>query len=109
MAILEIVVGFLISLLVSAIIIYLAAKLLGETEGFGTAILVALIGSVIFAIVYYFLGVGWIAAIVGGLAWLFALGSLYKIGWVKSFFIAVVIWLFATFVGWVLPNLNQLI
>lgn len=109
MAIVGTLLGFFISLVISAVIIYLAAKMLGEREGFGTAILAALIGSIIFAGVSYFLGVGWIAALVGGLAWLIALGSLYKIGWLKSFAIAIVIWVFATLVSLVLPNLTQLL
>ncbi|MFO8015608.1 MAG: hypothetical protein R6U32_00740, partial [Candidatus Woesearchaeota archaeon] len=71
-------IGFLISLVISAIIIYLAAKLLGEKEGFGTAVMAALIGAVIFGLASYLLGIGWIASLVGGIAWLIALGSLYR-------------------------------
>ncbi len=97
--------GFLISLVISAIIIFLAARILGEKEGFGTAVFAAFIGAIIFALVSYFLGVGWIAALVGGLAWLIALGSLYKIGWMKAFVIAVVIWIIATLVSLVLPTI----
>ena len=37
------IVGFLVSLLVSAMIIYVVTKLLGEKEGFGRAFLAALI------------------------------------------------------------------
>lgn len=105
MAFLEVLLGFLISLVISAIIIYLAAKLLGEKEGFGTAILAAFAGAIIFALVSYFIGIGWVAALIGGIAWLIALGSLYKIGWLKSFVIAVVIWIFATIVSLVLPTI----
>jgi hypothetical protein len=105
MALLEVLLGFLISLVISGIIIYLAAKLLGETEGFGTAILAALAGAAIFAFVYYFIGIGWVAALIGGIAWLIALGSLYKMGWIKSFVVAVIIWVFATIVSLVLPTL----
>ncbi|MDD5086755.1 MAG: hypothetical protein PHV16_03290 [Candidatus Nanoarchaeia archaeon] len=104
MAFLGALIGFLISLIISAIIIYLAAKLFGEKEGFGTAILAAFIGAIIFAIVSYFLG-GWIASVIGGIAWLIALGSLYKMGWLKAFVVAVVIWIFAAIVSWVLPTI----
>jgi hypothetical protein len=109
MALLEVVIGFLISLVVSGVIIYLATKLLGEKEGFGTAIFAALIGAIIFALASYFIVVGWIAALIGGIAWLIALSSLYNIGWLKSLVIAIVIWIFAAIVSWVLPNLTQLI
>ncbi len=105
MAFLGVLIGFLISLVISAIVIYLAAKLLGEKERFGTAILAALAGAIIFALVSYLIGVGWVAALIGGIAWLIALGSLYKIGWLKSLVIAVVIWVFATIVSLVLPTI----
>jgi len=105
MVFLEVLIGFLVSLVISAVIIYLATKLLGEEEGFGTALLTAFVGTVIFAIVFYFIGVGWVASLIGGVAWLIALGSLYEIGWLKAFVIAVVIWVFATLVSSVLPTL----
>jgi len=105
MAFIGVLVGFLISLVISAVIIYLAAKLLGEKEGFGTAILAAFAGAIIFALVSYFLGIGWIAALISGIAWLIALGTLYKIGWLKSFVIAVIIWISATIVSLVLPTI----
>lgn len=105
MALLGILIGFLISLIISSIIIYLATKIFGEKEGFGTAILVALTGAIIFTLVHYFVSTGWVATLIGGLAWLIALGSLYDIGWLKSFVIAIVIWSFAIIVSWVLPTL----
>ena len=101
-------IGFLISLVVSAIIIYLATKLLGEKEGFGTALLAAFVGAIIFALSSYFLGVGWFAAMISGLAWLIALSMLYRVGWLKSIGIAIVIWVFAMIVSWILPNLTKL-
>ena len=104
-AFLEVLLGFLISMVISAIIIHLATKLLGENEGFGTAISAALAGAIIFAIVSYFIGIGWVASLIGGIAWLIALGSLYNIGWIKSFVIAVAIWIFATIVSMVLPTI----
>ena len=83
MEIVGVIIGFLISLVVSAAIIYIATKLFGEREGFGTAILTAFIGAIIFAIVSYIAGPGWIAIIIGGLAWLIALGSFYNMGWIR--------------------------
>ena len=97
-------VGFLLSWLISAVIIYLAVKLFGEKEGFGTAILTALIGAIIFAIAYFLIPIGWVAAFIGGLAWLVALGNLYKMGWLRSFFVALVIWIFAAIVSILLPT-----
>lgn len=105
MTILGLLLGFFISLVISAIIIYLVTKLFGETEGFGSAMWAAFSGAIIFAIASYFLGMGWISALIGGIAWLIALGKLYKIGWLKSLVIAVVVWFFATIVSHVLPTI----
>ena len=97
--------GFLISLVISAVIIYVATKILGEEEGLGVALLAAFIGAIIFALVAAFIGIGWVASLVGGIAWLIALGSLYGIGWLKALLIAVIIWVFATVVSLVLPTI----
>ncbi|MGM5482724.1 MAG: hypothetical protein ACQESF_04645 [Nanobdellota archaeon] len=107
MALLETLIGFLISLVISGIIIYLATKLFGETKGFGTAIMAALIGAIIFSIAAYFLSVGWIASVIGGIAWLIALSSLYNMGWLKALIVAVVIWVFSALVSLVLPNIAR--
>jgi hypothetical protein len=50
-------------------------------------------------------GPGLIAAIIGGIVWLIALQHLYKIGWIKSLVIAVIIWIVTSIVGWFLPTL----
>jgi pilus assembly protein TadC len=55
---------------------------------------------------YWFLGNGLMAAIMGGLFWLLALKALYKMGWIKSLVIAVLIWILATVVGFFLPTLS---
>ncbi|PIO08968.1 hypothetical protein COT47_00415 [Candidatus Woesearchaeota archaeon CG08_land_8_20_14_0_20_43_7] len=107
MVFLEALFGFLVSLIVSSVIIYFAARLLGETEGFGTAIMAALSGAIIFPLMSYLFGVGWIAALLAGIAWLIALGSIYSIGWVRAFIIAVVIWLLTTVVSLVLPTIGR--
>jgi len=93
-------------LIISTVIIYVVAKLLGETEDIKTALIAALIGTVVYTIIYYLLGTGWIAAFIAGIAWLLALQVLYKIGWLKSLLIAVAIWIVTTIVGWLLPTLT---
>jgi len=100
------VIVFLISLVISAIIIYIVTKIFGEKEGFGTAILAAFIGAIIYAAAYYFLRpeLGWVASIIGGIAWLIALGFLYSIGWLKALGIAIVVWIIAAVVGFFLPT-----
>jgi len=95
------VIVFLISLVVSAIIIYIVTKIFGEKEGFGTALLAAFIGAIIYAAAYYFLKpeLGWLASLIGGIAWLIALGFLYGIGWLKALGIALIVWIIAAIVG----------
>jgi Na+/melibiose symporter-like transporter len=98
---------FLISLVISAIIIYFVTKILGEKEeGFGTALLTAFIGAIIYAVTYYFLSpeLGWLASLIGGITWLIALGVLYSIGWLKALGIAIIVWIIAAIVSFVLPT-----
>ncbi|BAI62266.1 conserved hypothetical protein [Methanocella paludicola SANAE] len=97
--------AFIIALIVSTLVIYVVTKLFGETEDIKTALLAAVIGTVIYAVVYFLMGHGLIAAIIGGIAWLIALRALYKIGWLKSLAIAVIIWILTSIVGWFLPTL----
>ena len=97
--------GFIFSLLISTIVIYFVTKLMGEEEGFVTALLAALAGSFIYGVAAYFLGVGFLATTIAGIAWLIALSSLYGIGWLKSFAVAVLIWILSGLVSILLPTL----
>jgi hypothetical protein len=97
---------FAVALLISTVIIYVITKLSGEKEGITTAFVAALIGTAIYTILYYFLGHGLIAAFIAGIVWLLALQKLYTIGWVKSLFIAVAVWIVTSLVGWFLPALT---
>ncbi len=101
-----VILSFLVSLIISTVIIYFIAKLFGETEGIGTAFIAALIGSVIYTIAYVYIGNGMVGSLLGGIAWLIALGLMYKIGWLKSLAIAVVVWVVAGLVGLVLPTVT---
>src|SRR4030043_172061 len=98
---------FFISLVISAVIIYVVTKLFGEKEGFGTALLTAFIGAIIYAVTYYFLSpeLGWLASLIGGIAWLIALGFLYSIGWLKALAIAIIVWIIAAIVSIFLPKI----
>ena len=100
------VIVFLISLMISAIIIYFVTKTFGEKEGFGTAVLAAFIGAIIYATTYFFLRpeLGWLASLIGGIAWLIALGVLYGISWLKALGIAIIIWIIAAVVSFILPT-----
>ncbi len=97
---------FLIALAVSSIIIWVITKLFGEEEGVGTAIMAALTGAIVYALVYFFLGNGLIAALLAGIIWTIALASLYNMGLLKAIVTAVVVWIVATVVGFFLPTIG---
>jgi hypothetical protein len=95
---------FIVGLVISTIIIYITTKLLGQKEGIGRAFVTALIGTLVYFVVYFIFGNGLIAAVVGGIIWLIALRALYDIGWLKAFIIAVIVWIAATIIGFLLPT-----
>ena len=47
-----------------------------------------------------------LASLIAGIAWLFALGSMYKIGWIKALMISAVIWIITAIVSMVLPSIS---
>ena len=96
--------SFVIGLVISTIIIFITTKLFREKEGIKVAFVTAVIGSIIYTIAYFLLGSGVLAAIVGGIAWLLSLRWLYKMGWIKSIIIAMIIWIIASVVGILLPT-----
>jgi len=104
MALLGAVVFFVIGWIISAIIIYFVTKLFEQSEGIGTAFLAALVGAIIYALAYFFLGSGLLAAVVAGLGWLIALASLYDMSGLRSIAVAVVVWIVAVVVGLFLPT-----
>jgi hypothetical protein len=105
MMILIALIGFIFSLIISGLIIFVSTKLLGEKEGFDTAIIAAFIGAILFGAIAIFLGTGWIAGLIGWIAWLLAIGNLYKIGWLKSFLVSVIIWCLTTILGLIIQLL----
>ncbi|HYG00592.1 MAG TPA: hypothetical protein VD815_10905 [Candidatus Saccharimonadales bacterium] len=98
------IISFLIGLAISTVLIYIVTKLLGEKEGIKTALLAALLGSIMFGIVSFIFGNGIIAAAIGGIIWLVSLKWLYSTGWLKAILIAVVLWIVVSFVGLFLPT-----
>lgn len=95
---------FVVGLIISTVIIYVVTKLFKQKEGIGRAFLTALIGTIVYSIMYFIFGQGWIAGLVGGFVWLLALRALYDIGWLKALGIAVIVWIAAIIVGLLLPT-----
>jgi len=94
----------IVGLIVSAIIIFAVTKLFGEREGIHTAIPAALIGAIIYALSYFFLGQGLYASIIAGFVWLAALASLYDMSWIKAGVTAFIVWVAASLVSLALPT-----
>ena len=98
------IITFLIGLVISTIIIFIVTRLFGERESVKIAFITAVIGAVIYTVIYYLMGNGLVAAIVGGIVWLISLKWLYKMGWLKSILVAVILWIIASIVGVLLPT-----
>ena len=95
---------FVIGLVVSTIVIYFVSRFVSTKRGLKVAFFTALIGSLIYATVYFLVGNGLVAAVLGGIAWLLALKGLYKIGWIHALIMAIIIWIITSLVGVLLPT-----
>jgi hypothetical protein len=95
---------FVIGLLISTVIIYITTELFGQKEGIGRAFVTAIIGAIVYSVVYFIFGNGLFAAVVAGIIWLIALRALYDIGWLRALVIAVIVWIAATILGLLLPT-----
>jgi hypothetical protein len=95
---------FIIGLTVSTVVIYFVSLYVGTKKGLKIAIVTAITGSVIYAIAYFLLGNGILAAILGGITWLLALRGFYKIGWIHALIMAIIIWIITSIIGILLPT-----
>jgi hypothetical protein len=90
------IIRFLAGLLISTVVIYLVTFLLGQRRGIKLAIFTA--------IAYYLLGHGFLATVLGGIAWLLALKTIYRMSWLKALIVALVIWIITYAIGSILPT-----
>ena len=95
---------FLVGLLISTVVIYLVTFLLGKRRSIKLAIFTAIIGSVVYGIAYIIVGNGFLSAVLGGIAWLLALKSIYRMGWLRALIVAVIVWIITTAVSTLLPT-----
>ena len=96
---------FVVGLVVTTVIIYVATHLMGERGGWGRAFLTALIGYAVYYVFHFIVG-GFLGALIGFLVWLWALRSIYRVGWLRAFITAVIIAVFIFIVGLVLPVMH---
>ncbi len=95
---------FLVGLLISTVVIYLITFILGQRRGIKLALFTAFIGSIVYGISYALLGNGLLSAVLGGIAWLLALKTIYRMGWLKALIVAVIVWIITTAIGTLLPT-----
>ena len=88
---------FLAGLVISTVVIYLVTLLLGRRRSIKLAIFTAVIGLIVYGIAYILLGNGFLSAVLGGIAWLLALKSIYRISWLKALIVAVITTAISTF------------
>ena len=107
MALIDSVVGFVVSLLIGALGIYLGARVIVNTEDYTYAIITALIGAIIWVIVAAL--VGWIpllGPILALIAWIAVINWRYPGGWVDAALIGVIAWIASLVVLWILSILG---
>jgi hypothetical protein len=103
MALIESLVVFAVSLLVGAFGIYVGARVIADTEDFGYAVVTALIGAIVWAVVGFFLGwIPFIGPLLTLLAYVWVINRRYPGGWLRAFAIALVAWLAALVVLYLL-------
>jgi hypothetical protein len=90
---------FVTSLVISTIIIFIVTKLFRGRTNLGKAFITAVIGAVVWVVVYYLFGHGLLALVVGGIAWLLALKGIYGVSWTRAAIITVIIWIVSYFVA----------
>lgn len=95
---------FLVGLLISTVVIYLITLILGQRRGIKLALFAAIVGSIVYGITYAIFGNGFLSAVLGGIAWLLALKTIYRMSWLKSIIVAVIVWIITTAIGSLLPT-----
>jgi len=85
-------------------VIYLVTSITRHRRSIKLALFTAIIGSIVYGIVYLWLGNGFLSAVLGGIAWLLALKAIYRMGWLKALIIAASIWIITSIIGVLLPT-----
>lgn len=85
------IVSALVVLLLTALFIHFAAKLLAESEGYGTALLVAFVGGLLANLVSYFVK-GILGLVLAVFVWALVAAAAYHTRWLKGLVIGVLAW-----------------
>lgn len=103
MAIVDSIILFVVSLLIGALGIYVAASVLTERSDYTHAIVTALIASLVWAIVAFFLGwIPFLGPLLALIAYVGVINMQFPGGWIRASAIAIVAWLASLAVLYVL-------
>lgn len=94
MALIDTIVIFLVNLVIGGIGIHVGATLVTGQDNFSYAVITALLGAIVWAVVSFF--VGWIAVlgpILTLLAWIWVINTRYEGGWANAALIGISAWL----------------
>lgn len=107
MALLESLIVFLVSLGIGALGIHLGAILVQGESDYMNAIITAFIGSIIWSVVGFFLGViPLLGPLITFIAWLGVVNWRYSGGWIDAASIALVAWISVIIVLYILATLD---
>jgi len=107
MALLDTAIVFVVSLLIGALGIYVGARLIVDRDDYSYALITALIGAVVWAIVGFFFGwIPFLGPVLVFLAYLTVLNVRYPGGWLDAALIALIAWLASLIVLYVLGFLG---
>lgn len=97
---------FLISLLIGALGIYIGARVVVGYEDYTYAIVTALVGAIVYAVVAFLVPFGWLGLVLALIAYLAIINWRYPGGWVEAIAITLIAWLAVVIVAWLLGVLG---
>lgn len=107
MALLETIIGFVVSLIIGAVGIYLGASYLTDVEDYAYAIGTALIASIVWFVVAFFLGeLAFIGTILALIIYIAIINYRYPGGWSEAIGIALIAWIASIVILYILAIVN---
>jgi len=107
MALIDSAIVFVVSLLIGAIGIYVGAWLVSDFQNYTYAVVTALIGAIVWAVVGFFFGwIPFVGPVLTFLAYLAVINARYPGGFVDAVIISIIAWLASLVVLYVLALLN---
>lgn len=98
------VIRFLVGLLISTLVIYIVTFFMRQRRSVKLALFAAIIGSIVYYVSYIAFKDPFLSAFIGGIAWLVALKTIYRMGWLRALIVAVIVWIITTVIGALLPT-----